>query len=123
MLQGAGCHIRRVCGVLQVIQTDSPVVPGRAHSGFEVWPYAFQELPPPSSRKGSFDPDPRPSVHTFEAPEWEAARPADGPSTSQRPSAEVEHVGKHPERASGVPTVGHVGELWDKVKVDSVSQR
>lgn len=40
MLQGAGCHIRRVCGVLQVIQTDSPVVPGRAHSGFEVWPYA-----------------------------------------------------------------------------------
>jgi hypothetical protein len=21
------------------------------------------------------------------------------------------------------PTVGHVGELWDKVKVDSVSQR
>ncbi len=41
----------------------------------------------------------------------------------QRPSAEVEHVGKHPERASGVPTVGHVGELWDKVKVDSVSQR
>jgi hypothetical protein len=31
--------------------------------------------------------------------------------------------GKHPERASGVPTVGHVGELWDKVKVDSVSQR
>jgi len=44
--------------------------------------------------------------HTFEAPEWEAARPADRPSTSQRPSAEVEHVGRHPERANGVPTVG-----------------
>jgi hypothetical protein len=49
--------------------------------------------------------------------------PSRQPSTSQHPSAEVEHVGKHPERASGVPTVGHVGELWDKVKVDSVSQR
>jgi len=89
----------------------APSSPGRTHSGFEVWPYAFQVLPPPSSRKGSFDPDPRASVDTFEAPEWEAARPADRPSTSQRPSTEVEQVGQHPERMSGVPTVGHVGEL------------
>lgn len=48
-------------------------MPGRPHSGFEVWPYAFQVLPPPSSRKGSFDPDPRASVHTFEASVWDLA--------------------------------------------------
>jgi hypothetical protein len=31
-------------------------------------------------------------------------------STGQRPSVGVEHVGKHPERVSGVPTSGSLGE-------------
>ena len=48
--------------------------------------------------------------------------PSRRPSTSQRPSAKSS-MWASMERASGVPTVGHVGELWDKVKVDSVSQR
>ena len=53
-------------------------------------------------------------MHTFEAPGWEAARPADGPSTSQRPSAEVEHVARHPDRHGGAPTSGSPGERLDQ---------